>query len=102
MNKYKKSNLIQQDYYDFLLLLYFGRNKDYLENCIDRVYRDFNRTVHGFLNFENRDNILKESKLSLKEALADIKTNGFITSQICFDTWHKDTCYKLLDIFNKY
>lgn len=102
MNKYRKTNLTQKDYNNFLLFLYFGKNKDYLENCIDRAYRDFNRTIHGFVNNKNKDNILKESKSYLKKALIEIRTNNLITSQVDFDTWHKSTCYKLLKIFDKY
>lgn len=102
MSEYRKTNLAERDCKDFLLFLYFGRNKDYLENCIDRAYRDFNRTIHGFANNKNKDNILKESKAYLKKALIEIKNNNIITSQADFDTWHESTCYNLLKIFDKY
>lgn len=102
MSEYRKTNLVERDCKDFLLFLYFGRNKDYLENCIDRAYRDFNRTIHGFANNKNKDNILKESKAYLKKALIEIKNNNIITSQADFDTWHESTCYNLLKIFDKY
>lgn len=69
MNEYRETNLTQKDYKDFLLFLYFGKNKDYLEKCIDRAYRDFNRTIHGFANNKNKNSILKESKSYLKKAL---------------------------------
>lgn len=102
MSEYRKTNLVERDCKDFLLFLFFGRNKDYLENCIDRAYRDFNRTIHGFANNKNKDNILKESKAYLKKALIEIKNNNLITSQADFDTWHESICYNLLKVFDKY
>lgn len=102
MNEYRETNLTQKDYKDFLLFLYFGKNKDYLEKCIDRAYRDFNRTIHGFANNKNKNSILKESKSYLKKALIEIKNNNIITSQADFDVWHESTCCKLLKIFDKY
>lgn len=102
IEKGKKTDITQKEYTDFLLFLYFGKSNNYLNNCIDRAYRDFNRTMHGFAKHKNKDVILKESKTYLKESLIEIKNDNSMISQINFDVWHKSTCYRLINIFYKY
>lgn len=98
----KRSTLTEKDYKDFLLFLYFGKDKNYLDNCIDRAYRDFNRTLHGFDNHKYKKIILNESKEYLKEELIKIKGNKKVILQEDFDRWHKSICYGLKNIFSKY
>lgn len=98
----KKSTLTEKDCKEFLLLLYFGKNKDYLENCLDRAYRDFNRTLHGFYKHKHKEIILIEAKKYLKEELIKIRYSEKVILQEDFDRWHKSVCYGLKNIFSKY
>ena len=38
-----------------------------LENCINRAYRDFNRTLHGFGSIENNEKITIDVKKQVVE-----------------------------------
>lgn len=98
----KRSTLTEKDYKDFLLFLYFGKDKNYLDNCIDRAYRDFNRTLHGFSKHISREVILNKSKEYLKHEILLIKDSKMIRTQEAFDIWHKSICYGIINIFNNY
>lgn len=100
--KKKYSTITEKDQKDFLLFLYFGKNKNYLDNCIDRAYRDFNRTLHGFDNHKYKEIILEKAKAYLKEEIIGIKDNNNIISQEDFDKWHKTICYGLKNIFAEF
>lgn len=98
----KSITLTDKDYKDFLLFLYFGKDKNYLDNCIDRAYRDFNRTLHGLSTHKFRDDIVSESKIYLKQEIILMKNCKIIRTQEEFDLWHKGICYGLKNIFKNY
>lgn len=98
----RTSTLTEKDYKDFLLFLYFGKDKNYLENCINRAYRDFNRTLHGFDEHESKEIILSSARGYLKESLLKIEDNKNVNSQDDYDIWHKMICFDIQNIFKKY
>ncbi|HEY9626224.1 MAG TPA: hypothetical protein V6C84_02895 [Coleofasciculaceae cyanobacterium] len=92
--------LTRSDYEDYLVRLYFGSETDLLLACMNRAYRDFNRTLHQLKKLENG----KESKalavISLRESIHELKfllINS--VSQAVFDDWHRETCKKLIDTY---
>jgi hypothetical protein len=49
------SLLTRSDYEDYLVYLYFDTSTSYLVGCINRAYRDFNRTLRGLRTVETKD-----------------------------------------------
>lgn len=99
-NRFTK--LTDKDYKDFLIFLYFGKNDNYLDNCIDRAYRDFNRTLHDFGNIEKgkKKEIYGAAKDYLKDSLIQIQNGSLnIKTQSEFDVWHKKKCFDLVRIY---
>lgn len=93
-----KSELTRADWEDYLILLYFGRS-DYLVGCIDRAYRDFNRTLHGLGSLENKDDIYEKAKTKLAKCLYKLKEKAEFVDQKMFDNWHKSTCDVLASVY---
>lgn len=94
------SILIRADYDNYLVYLYFGSETDLLNSCINRAYRDFNRTLHGFGNLKNSAETYHQAVESLKDSLDELK--NISASQIStesFDDWHKTTCNQLTSLF---
>jgi hypothetical protein len=50
----RTTRLTRRDYNDFLAYLFFGPLDDPLKACIDRTYRDFNRTLHHLSAVEKK------------------------------------------------
>ena len=98
----KKIKISKTDRSNFLLFLYFGKSNDYLDNCINRAYRDFNRTLHGFSKLENKDEIYSEAKEYLRKSLLNLSSDKSIDSQDSFDDWHKRLCEELRVLFDSY
>lgn len=92
-----KSTITKKDWNKYLLELYFG-NKPPLVACIDRAYRDFSRTLHGFGKAENKKETRDNAGKYLKTSLEDLIDQD-ITSQKSFNEWHQETCNKLQNIF---
>jgi hypothetical protein len=100
-NLSKESILEEEDIKDFLLFLYFGRDKDFIMNSINRAYRDFNRTLHGFSKTPKKDKINVEVKLYINNEILKLKDTQSMNSQELFDLWHKQTCIGIKEIFVK-
>jgi hypothetical protein len=97
------SIITRADYENYLVTVYFGSNPDLLTACINRAYRDFNRTLHGFGNLINGDEIYSQAVSLLKDSLDSLKS--LATSQIAaevFDNWHKITCERLISLFDSH
>jgi hypothetical protein len=94
------SIISRADYENYLVYLYFGSNTDLLTACINRAYRDFNRTLHGFGGLENASDIYRLAVNSLVSSLESLKSIAAseISADI-FDNWHKTTCESLISIF---
>lgn len=103
VEKFKKSILNREDYEEFLLMLYFGSNKDYINNCIDKAYLDFNRTLHGFSKVKNRDMLHTNARTYIKDKFIGLKSNiDRFNSQSIFDKWHEYFCFELKSIYKEY
>lgn len=63
------TTITRDDYEDYLVYLYFGTSQNYLKACINRAYRDFNRTMHGYGSFENSVQLFDEAVIQLLENL---------------------------------
>ena len=92
-----KSKITREQWGKYILDLFFGKNKP-LENCINRAYRDFNRTLHGFASLSNNEIITDETKKYLFDEFEKVKTLN-INTQEKFDTWHKYQCSKLKQLY---
>jgi len=62
----------RRDYEDYLVRLYFGKTTDFLECCISRAYRDFNRTLHGIAKTNEKDCLHMSASHFLKTAFFDL------------------------------
>ncbi|MEC4051120.1 hypothetical protein OX284_016920 [Flavobacterium sp. SUN046] len=64
--------------------------------AVDRAYRDFNRTMHGFREERTPEayNILRNLMLIIAE-----ETFTTIFDQASFDVWHKSKCDQLIAEF---
>jgi hypothetical protein len=97
------SKLTRTDYENYLVYLYFGSDQDLLRACIKRAYRDFNRTMHGFGQFDKADQLYIEAATLLKESLDRLKLLSSISpmTKEVFDDWHKTTCERLTSFFDE-
>ncbi|MHB0988051.1 MAG: hypothetical protein ACYC3P_05205 [Bellilinea sp.] len=98
-----RSKLTRTDYENYLVYLYFGSDQDLLKVCINRAYRDFNRTMHGFGKFEKAGQLYDAAVILLKESLDSLKSLASINSMTAeiFDNWHKTTCEKIISLFDE-
>jgi len=97
-----RSTLTRADYENYLVYLYFGSNQDLLKACINRAYRDFNRTMHGFGKFDKAGQLYDEAVILLKESFDSLKSLSSADSMTAevFDRWHKTTCEKITSLFD--
>lgn len=96
-----KSELTRADWEDYLILLYFGRS-GYFDGCIDRAYRDFNRTLHGIGCLDKKEEIYIKAKTELVKFLFRLKENADVADQKMFDNWHKLTCDALSSVYREH
>lgn len=88
------------DYGNYLVYLYFGPEKDLLAGCIQRAYRDFNRTLHGMGSFDNADEVKNKAVQLLAGSLHDLQSvSGNQMSYPLFDQWHRSTCDGLISLY---
>lgn len=93
------SILNENDIRQFWIRVYLGSNNDIIDACIDRAYRDFNRTMRG-LGKEQSNDKYKEIKSYLRKHLEILFSQNF-DSQSEFDEWHKGQCRALKKRFNE-
>lgn len=74
----------------FWIRVFLHTSDDFLERCIERAYRDFNRTLHGIRDNENKEAYSRLSNL-VKSIVGEITTKN-ISDQTEYDSWHKDKC----------
>jgi hypothetical protein len=103
MIKKKKTHSIlkKEDWYDYLILLYFGDDNP-LSGCINKAYRDFNRTLHGLGKHKNNEILFEEGKSYLKSRIRALKKISDVIDQSKFDRWHHTTCKGLIRTYKKY
>ena len=83
------------DQYDFLLLVYFGSEKDHLGACVHRAYRDLNRTLHGLAQLPDAVKLSTRASAEVRSALVELATSAGVSTQAGFDAWHRDACAHL-------
>jgi len=83
----------------FLLGLYFGTERPFIDRAIDRAYLDLSRTLHGIARKQNRADLRKNSSRLLREALLRVESSS--SSQDAFDSWHRELSTSLIDVFEK-
>ena len=94
----KPSTLDRQHYESYLIRLYFGSGSDPLILCLNRAYRDFNRTLHQISSIEGKDDLYIQVRSYLYGAFKDLKLTS-IKGQGGFDNWHQTMCYQLQGIY---
>lgn len=92
-----KSILDRDDFERFWIRVFLHTSDDFLERCIERAYRDFNRTLHGIRGHENKEAYSRLSNL-VKSIVEEITTTN-ISNQTDYDSWHKDKCEILVKGF---
>ena len=85
-----KSTLDRDDIERFWIRVFLHTSDNFLERCIERAYRDFNRTMHGIGDNENKEAYSRLSNL-VKSIVEEITTKN-ISDQTQYDSWHKDKC----------
>jgi hypothetical protein len=99
MNFYSKLTPIYEDY---LLRLIFGSTveTDPLSVCVNTAYLDFNRTLRGISKVQTGAKLHTDAVGLLITSVEELKTAlGTTTTQASFDDWHRDTCMKLISIY---
>jgi hypothetical protein len=86
--------LSEVDYQEYLLRLYFGSDQNRLRSCIQRAYRDFNRTLTGIDRLERKTHLYQEAVQYLETALEWVRDNR-PNDQRAFDDWHRKVCDEL-------
>ena len=90
-----------EDQFNYLLLLYFGRDADQLSCCIDRAYRDLNRTLHGFANVTDGKGLRSEASKAVRLFLAGlVDSRSPCLDQSSFDDRHRTACNKLCSVYS--
>jgi hypothetical protein len=94
------SIITPKDYENYLVYLYFGSGKDLLAGCIQRAYRDFNRTLHGIGDFSHADEVKNKAVSLLTESLRKLQlAPEEQVSSLVFDQWHRTTCDDLCSLY---
>ncbi|HQI25334.1 MAG TPA: hypothetical protein PLV15_10850, partial [Smithella sp.] len=95
-----KSDLTRQDWEEYLIRLYFGTKNDLIKSCINRAYRDFNRTLHGMDDHKNKQDLFDRAVKYLLSIFIDIKKES-LNDHEEFDKWHKEKCLHLKNLYKE-
>ena len=101
MEYVKEMITVEKDVLDYLKVIFFGPITDPYEAASTRAYRDFNRTLR--FKDGNGDEERKELRQQVTEILREriLLINGEgITTQTSFDSWHKETCSRIRQLYN--
>jgi hypothetical protein len=93
---------LTRDYEDYLMRLFFGPKLegDPLTVCMETSYLDFCRTLRGISKLKNKEKLHTDALDVLTKSLAELKdTLKLAADQTAFDSWHKDTCKKLIVVY---
>jgi hypothetical protein len=92
----------RSDYEEYLVRLYFG-DSDLLTACINRAYRDFNRTIHGLKQVTMKNVIHQEASAYLRKSFGEIQTGVVrIEDFKIFDSWHHSICNGLSNCYKSH
>ncbi len=89
------------DQEEFLIELFFGIEGDYLDRCVARAYRDFNRTLRGVAKLESKNSraLYYGGGEIISRQLGKLKS--FKVTQETFDQWHHIACQDLRNAYAK-
>jgi hypothetical protein len=89
------------DQFEYLLRLYFGGSSDRLSCCIGRAYRDLNRTLHGFAQVPEGEDLRARASAVVRSFLtnlADVRSAGL--DQASFDEGHRTAAAELCSTYS--
>lgn len=95
----RQSILSTADIEDYLVQLYFGGISDPLTTCLDRAYRDFNRTMHGLRQIDGKSSLHKRARNLVWTEVDKLRSTQKIYHQDDFDYWHQNTCLGLAGLY---
>lgn len=72
---------------------------DILDLAITKAYKDLMRTIRGFADIENHDEIITNARSNLKSSIIKILSQN-ITTQKQFDIIHEEACNELIKAFS--
>jgi len=84
------TSLTKEDINEFWIKLYLNPKTDLIDACIDRAYRDFNRTLRGLRNTQSKEKYTSIKGI-LKSFIHEILNITF-QNQTDFDHWHLGKC----------
>jgi len=97
-----KSTLTRHDWEEYLIRLYFGNKGDLITLCINRAYRDLNRTLHGIDRHKGKHKLFNSATNHLRSIFIEIKeTPSKPKSHKNFDKWHESNCRKLKNLYEE-
>ena len=94
----KNTILTEDDYLQFYKAILYGKIDDVVFSSVKASYKDLCRTITGFAKEENHDQIYESSVKYLVEQIKSL-LNITLKTQDEFDSWHKQCCDNLIDIF---
>ena len=89
------------DQFEYLLRLYFGPDLDRLSCCVDRAYRDLNRTLHGFARLSQGEELRGRASAVVRgflTSLAELRADDL--DQTVFDDRHRTACAELCSTYS--
>lgn len=93
-----QSDITREEWNRYIFSLYFDSANTPLASCINRAYRDFNRTLNGFASLAHNTTITEEVKKYLILAFENLRS---IKNQEDFDTWHQEQCLAIQALYTK-
>ncbi len=89
------------DQFEYLLRLYFSGDADLLSSCIRRAYRDLNRTLHGFAEIPDGDDLRASASAVVRTFPTSLaETPRVKLNQLAFDDRHRASCMKLSSTYS--
>jgi hypothetical protein len=79
------------DWDDFVAICYFGRDGDWLDRCMRRVYLDMNRTLHGMSKLGEGHSDWKTVMLHVLRNRLTMLPGEYAWTQASFDSWHHES-----------
>jgi len=91
-----RSLLSRTDYEEYRITLYFGSGTDHLDQCLDRAYRDFSRTLRGLRLVETKSHLYIQARDDLRQRISSLcHVQDEASDQSSFDRWHQLVCEHL-------
>lgn len=89
--------LTPKDFEDFWIRVYLNPKDDFKVACVNRSYRDLNRTIHGLAKKQSKEKYQKVSEVLI--SVSNELINKDFDNQSIFDAFHKLKCQELIKSF---